>query len=88
MAMLLPEIPNFELPFKKTFKCPMCKKGIVAKCVETNFSCPYCTKRISSNIEDAWREAAITGTLMYLIMAIILYLLDDEHFFVLNFEPR
>ena len=83
--MFLPEIPDFELPFKKTFKCPVCKNDIAAKAIESNFSCPNCLKKINSNIENSWREGAITGTLMYVIMAVILYLLDDERFFVLNF---
>ena len=29
--MFLPEIPDFELPFKKTFKCPVCKNDIAAQ---------------------------------------------------------
>jgi hypothetical protein len=80
--MFLPAIPDFPLLFKKTFPCPVCGGGIATRTVEDNFACPICHKKLSSNIENAWRSGAITGTLIYLALTITLYFFSDEILYI------
>jgi hypothetical protein len=82
--MFLPEIPIFELPFKKTFACPVCGRNIATHVVSDVFTCPTCQKKLSSNIEEAWRSGAITGTLIYLALTIFLFFIDNESLFILK----